>query len=429
MRYLAIPAALALMTLVGLGVSSQDRSEFEQDRRLQQQSQAAENQQQSENRQGSRTSPQSQSSSQNNGDGSYNQTDDPSTGQGDQGQQSGSGEPSETGQAESGNTGSDSQGGTRQGNGSQPNNQVGEGPNQVVINNENGDVTVQFGDGEGDGEQFVVIDSDGNSVPIDQGEGLVVRLGEDGRLEVVPPDEVREGDRILELKEDGFDLVGSDGSRVEFRQNGEDGGVTATEVSPDGTRTPLEPDENGTVTLQDGTEIDRITVIEDSGPIERIFERAAEIPWGWFVVGVVSLVVASLSVAYYLYRNRPEDDFDYSLLMTNNQSTDQFADFLEMLADDPEPTRAVRIGFYSVERGIAGIPPRRQNETPFEWHNRVSVAKPEYDQTLGVICDLFAKARFAPDASTADDQQKMVAQLRDLQRLGNRDAVLTNAAF
>ena len=87
---------------------------------------------------------------------------------------------------------------------------------------------------------------------------------------------------------------------------------------------------------------------------------------------------------------------------------------VERLAADPDPTRAIRLAFHAVEQGLSGLPVRRDEETPFEWHRRASDTVPAVEATLGRICDLYAKARFAPGRATEQDRRDMIADLRRL---------------
>ncbi len=267
-------------------------------------------------------------------------------------------------------------------------------------------------------------DKDGNLVAdqpnrddvtiLDPGEPSAIRVNENGEFEVVPADEIGPDDTVLVPDGDGgFDLIRPDGSRVEFRPDGENDGMTATEVGADGTETELTPNEDGTVTLEDGTEIGAIDQAEDSGPIERLIESTSEMPWLWLLLGFGLLAALSIGTAVYLHRNRPEEPFDYSQLVSPGQiPRDRFEEFLFMLQADPNPTRAVRLGFAAAENGLGGIPRKRFTETPFEWHKRVASKAVHKAKTVETICDLFARARFAPGESPEADRAQMIVQLR-----------------
>jgi hypothetical protein len=266
------------------------------------------------------------------------------------------------------------------------------------------------------------------SVVLDPDEASAIRIGEDGELEVVPLDEVSPDDTVLVPTGNGFDLVRPDGSRVEFRADGEHDGITATEVAPDGTETELVPNQDGTVTLDDGTTVGPIDAAEDGGPIERLLDTTSELPWPWVFGGLALLALLSIGTAVYLHKNRPDDPFDLSQFAIAGIPTDRFEEFLTMLGSDPDRSRAVRLSFYAAERGLGGAPRRRVEETPFEWQRRVEELRPELGRLLAPICDLFARARFAPGQATADDLAAMIAALRELNRAGDPAAASVGTA-
>ena len=255
-------------------------------------------------------------------------------------------------------------------------------------------------------------------IDIDPEDLVAIRVNEDGSFEVVPLDQISPDDTVLVPSDDGFDLVRPDGSRVEFRADGENDGITATEVAPDGTETELTPNPDGTVTLSDGTTVGPIDLAEDGGPIERFLDRTSDLPWPWVVGGLVLLALLSIGTALYLHRNRPNDPFDLSQFAVEGISVDSFEDLLRSLAADQDQDRAIRVAFYTAERGLAGLPPRRPTETPFEWHHRVSEERPDLAAALAPICDRFALVRFAPGHATSEDRDTVVAQLRALHQAG-----------
>ena len=153
-----------------------------------------------------------------------------------------------------------------------------------------------------------------------------------------------------------------------------------------------------------------------------MIDRASGLPWPWVFGGIALLALLSIGTAVYLHRNRPDDPFDYSQFATTGVPEDQFEKFLSILIADPDPGRAIRLAFYATERGLGGLPPRRADETPFEWHARVEQRRPELAPALAPICDMFARARFAPGESTAADRDLMVEHLRELNEVANRSS-------
>ncbi len=273
-----------------------------------------------------------------------------------------------------------------------------------------------------DGSITIELQSDGDLTATQNNEPLTadfddlsaIRVDEDGNFEVVPLDQINPDDTLLVPADSGFDLVRPDGSRVEFRPDGENDGVTATEVSPDGDRRELVPNPDGSVTLDDGRTVGPIDIAEDGGAFERLLDQTSDLPWPWVFGGIALLAALSIGTAVYLHRNRPTGQFDYGQFAVAGVPEDQFEKFLVILKDEPDPTRAIRLAFYAVERGMAGLPTRRSNETPFEWHSRVAETQPEMAAALAPICDLFAMARFAPGEATVANRDLMIEHLREL---------------
>jgi len=370
--WLAVPAFLAVLTLVGLGVSTEGRTDFER-----------------------RTTEAGQ-------DGTGDQIE--RTGP----VQDGSGQPQPTPGPEDGQS---TDGFQADGDGDQM--------ADITIATETGEIIIGV-DEDGRPLRLTPVGEDGTGQPveIDPDELVAIRLGEDGQLEVVPIDEVGPDDTILAPADGGFDLERPDGSIVEFRADGENGGITATEISPNGESTELEPGPDGSVTLSDGTTVGPIDVVDELGPMERLIERTRELPWPVLLAGLIVLVLGSIALALYLHRKRSDETFDFGQLASSGVPDGRFDQFLASLSADPDPSRAIRIGFSVAERGLGGIPSRRADETPFEWHRRVGEHGTAVDATLGRICDLFARARFAPGRSTENDRQAMVDALRQLHRQG-----------
>ncbi len=288
----------------------------------------------------------------------------------------------------------------------------------LVIQSESGPIRIDL---EPDGD-IVADQPSGELLDVDPDDLSAIRIDEDGNFEIVPLDEVSPDDTLLVPTEDGFDLVQPDGTRIEFRPDGENDGITATEISPNGEATELTPNPDGSVTLSDGTTVGPIDIAEDGGTFEQMVDRASNLPWPWVFGAIALLAVLSIGTAYYLHRNRPDDPFDYSQFGTTGVPEDQFEKFLAVLLADPDPSRAVRLAFYATERGLGGLPPRRADETPFEWHARVEQRRPELARPLAPICDMFARARFAPGQATAADRDLMVEHLRELNEVANSAA-------
>ncbi len=247
-----------------------------------------------------------------------------------------------------------------------------------------------------------------------------IRVDEDGNFEVVPLDEIGPDDTVLVPRDNGFDLVRPDGSLVEFRPNGENDGVTATEVSASGERRELEPNPDGSVTLDDGRTVGPIDFAEDGSALERLLDQTSDLPWPWVFGAIALLAALSIGTAVHLHRNRPTDQFDFSQFAVAGIPEDRFEKLLAVLKNEPDPAKAIRLAFYAVERGMAGLPHRRADETPFEWHGRVAVVDAKLAVPLAPICDLYALVRFAPGEATGNDRDLMIEHLRELNEVANR---------
>ncbi len=286
---------------------------------------------------------------------------------------------------------------------------------EITIVTDTGEIVVQLGE-DGRPIRLTPVGDEGTPIDVDPDDLVGIRLGQDGQLEIVPLDEIGPDDTVVAPADGGFDLLRPDGSRVEFRADGENDGVTATEISPDGEATELVPNPDGSVTLSDGTTVGPIDIAEDGGALERLIDRTRDLPWPWLVAALLLLIGGSVALALYLHRNRPDDGLDLSGLAGSGVSDGRFEQFLATLARDPNPSRAIRIGFSVAERGLGGTPPRRADETPFEWQARVAEHRPDAGALVGQICDLFARVRFAPGHASEADRQAMIAALQDLHR-------------
>ncbi len=300
-----------------------------------------------------------------------------------------------------------------------PDHQVAADGEPILIGAADGPVRIEL---ESNGDLVANQPSSDEAVTMDIDDLSAIRIDENGDLEVVPLDEIGPDDTTLVPNGDGFDLVRPDGSRVEFRPDGENDGMTATEVSPDGETNELTPNPDGSVTLEDGTTVGPIDVAEDGGPIEQLLDQTSDLPWPWVFGAIAVLAALSIGTALYLHRNRPPAEFDYSRFAVAGVPEDQLEKFLAILTADSDPTRSIRLAFYAVERGMAGLPTRRADETPFEWLSRVEQLSPQMAKPLAPICDLFAMARFAPGQATLQDRDLMVEHLRELNWVAEQSA-------
>lgn len=281
-------------------------------------------------------------------------------------------------------------------------------PPTVTITSEDGTIEIRF---DADGVARASVESQDGEFDLVPGTGSSVRLTTDGRLEPVPPGMIEPDDLGLTPTDRGVDVHAPDNPPVELRPDGRAGGVSATEFDGE-TATPL-TGTDGTVALSDGTTISPIELPGES--VATIVAAPREMPWRWIVATIVALAVASAITGYLLHRNHIEPSLSVTTTLDwATDGTEDFEGFLERLATDPDPTRAIRLAFHAVEQGLSGLPIRRAEETPFEWHRRASDTVPAVESTLGRICDLYAKARFAPGRATEHDRRDMIDDLRRL---------------
>lgn len=281
-------------------------------------------------------------------------------------------------------------------------------PPSVTLTSDGATIGLRF---DADGVARASVEGQDGEFDLVPGTGSGVRLTPEGRLEPVPPGIIEADDLGLTPTDQGVDVHAPDNPLVELRPDGRTGGVSATEFDGE-TVTPL-TGSDGTVELNDGTTISPIELPGQGTAV--VVATPREMPWRWIAATIAALATASALTGYLLHRNHVEPRF--SVTTTLDWATDgaeDFEGFLDRLAADPDPTRAIRLAFHAVEQGLSGLPVRRAEETPFEWHRRASDTVPAVESTLGGICDLYAKARFAPGRATEQDRRNMIVDLRRL---------------
>ncbi len=241
-------------------------------------------------------------------------------------------------------------------------------------------------------------------------DGLAIRIDE-GEPAAVPIESIENGDVALRPADTGFDRQGRDGQVVQFRPDGYDGGMTASEVQNDGGLIELEPDANGSVALTDGTTVQPISVTE---PPEIWQIKQGSIPWRLFFGAVGLIALGSIALALFLHVDFRKEPLPTTLV--DETPPDRLNALLAELHADPDPTRAVRRAFHIAEVGFGGLPSRRPTETPFEWSRRVERSNTLLAQPVSAMCDLFVKARFAPYQASEQDRTAMIEALGEAHR-------------
>jgi hypothetical protein len=363
LRWFAVSLALALLALIGLGVSAEGRDEFE-----------------------SRVV-----------DNDWRRSEDPSGG---------------SDGTSGGGSSSGSGSGYRPGSGEGPGTVSGPGgdgtPVDVEIRTPDGSVGIDL---QGDGTCLAHTSGEPGSEPLhlrpDPAGGTdELLVTGDGGLEPVPADQLRPDGLVLRPVDGGVDLVQPDGTVIQLRPGPDGRGVEATEVSPEGSVRTLEADRNGEIP------IDEDTTLVTGRPGLGMWER--DTPWRWIFIAIASIVAASLALAGFLYLTKPDHPFGPDFVGPAGVPADRFEEFLAMLADDDDHSRAIRLAFLAAERGIGGLPTRGETETPFEWSDRVAASRPDVADPLSDLCTLFATARFAPERPTAADRDRAISCLRRL---------------
>ena len=338
-------------------------------------------------------------------------------------------------------TGSEAAGqdGNDDGNGQENDQDEGSGGSTVEITSDAGRVDVELGNGSNP----IARPSTGGAEPadpvelndgVDQGsQGL--RLTEDGRLEPTEGAEIEPGDLVIEQAGDGFDLVGADGRRVEVRPAADgEGGFEVTEISADGQRQSLNPDEAGGIDLGDGVVL-RVPIEGTLDPAANngadesageesqqlsLWEQLTETAWRWVVLAFLALAALAAIINSYLRDDDEADEpFGPDFVGPEGIPIDRFDEFLDMLRNDPDPARALRLAFHAAERGMGDLPPRHSIETPFEWCDRVVIGRPHLGRPLRSLCDRFANARFAAERPSNATRDAALAELLELNQLAN----------
>ncbi|MEL7156363.1 MAG: DUF4129 domain-containing protein [Actinomycetota bacterium] len=381
-RWLLAPALLALMVLLGLAIGSESRAEFQERLR---DGQAAGDDDAAPD--GSADTERQQSSERDRPSGSGGDLDRPIASDGDS---TSEGPVTETGPEIS-----------------------------LEIRGDDGAVGVRLDPGgadvafprTGDGAAGLPTELTADGLPAGSG----YRLSADGRLEATPVSEASPGDIVIDpTPTDGIDLARADGSRIEIRtrpgSQGEAPTIDLTLVEPDGARAPLTADGGGAVEVGDGVSIQLPT----PGGMIPPMDEPATIAWRLFLLWLVSMTVASLGLAYYLWRTAPPLPFSEVFHPPAEVPVTRFVDYLAVLRMDPDAARAIRLAFQGAEGGLGSLPAREPTETPFEWHSRVAAEHPHLDAVLGSLCSRFTTARFAPERPSLADRDAAVDELEQL---------------
>lgn len=256
------------------------------------------------------------------------------------------------------------------------------------------------------------------------------RLTPAGGLEPVTGASIRPGDAVLRAVGSeggigsGVDLLLPDGAHAEVRLTADS--ITVTAVAPSGRRTPIETTPGGRTDLGDGLTLDipgpdPLTTGGDVAEGGSVDEPALD---PLRLAALVLLAVVAGGLLVWLGRHRraavEEEPFGPTFVSDAGVPEERFDEFIAMLAADRDPARAIRLAFSAAERGVGGLPRRLTTETPFEWSERVVPGRVELAAPLRSLCDRFALTRFAPEAPTLADRDAAIADLVAVNRLATR---------
>ncbi len=290
------------------------------------------------------------------------------------------------------------------------------GAPEVTVSSREGDISVRF-DGDGIARARPGDESAGE-IALAPGTDDSYQISQGGLLTPVPDrqaaEELADSGVVLSPGSDfGVVVVTPEGDSVRLQADGVTGGVSAVDLADQ--EAPIQPNSDGLVVLEDGT---TIGPLEEPGQFITIgSDPDQSMPWVaiFSVIAVVALVSAATGL--FLHRKSEEAPIVMGGSPGSQLKTMAFSELMDRLAADPDPTRAVRIGFDAAQAGLGGLPTRSEDETPFEWEDRVAQALPEAAQPVEVLCDLFARARFAPGASDEADRTLMMEQLNVIHQL------------
>lgn len=154
-----------------------------------------------------------------------------------------------------------------------------------------------------------------------------------------------------------------------------------------------------------------------SGPSR--FPLNPDINWTLLYGTLLAMVVVALSILAFLAWRRPRFGPDYHAPIATNDSQQTFDEFVARLGQDSNYERAIRLAFEAVENRIEHLPPRVLPETPFEWSQRVGQDHPHLHDPLETLCSHYARARFAPEQTTAQQRDETLTALRQLKHMSD----------
>ncbi len=97
-------------------------------------------------------------------------------------------------------------------------------------------------------------------------------------------------------------------------------------------------------------------------------------------------------------------------------SWDVFEDYLNELLANPDPTQAIRLAYAYAEQGMGRLIPRHPEQTPFEWCDAVAGSEPELAKTLRLLTDRYSAIRFGGQVATVEQRNQAISELRRLVR-------------
>lgn len=261
----------------------------------------------------------------------------------------------------------------------------------------------------------LIVNDDGTFVPYEIGEDVsdktVVVPNIDGGFTLVRPD----GSRVdINIGPDGVEATDSDGNPLELDEDG-DGridlgdGLGAREADVElgnGQALPEVGDQDSPGSSGPGLGSGRNLIILFVG-----LAALAGAVW-WFVAMKPKFRLQEVvggdvpPVAY-----QPNVPAPSAL-----GAWDAFEAFLQELLGDQDPTRAIRDAYAYAEQGIGRLPPRGQEQTPFEWCTSIESADQELGTLLRSLTNRYSAIRFADEIADGAERDAAVQELRVLVR-------------
>lgn len=89
-----------------------------------------------------------------------------------------------------------------------------------------------------------------------------------------------------------------------------------------------------------------------------------------------------------------------------------FEAYLSELAANPDPTQAIRLAYGYAEQGMGRLQPRDPEQTPQEWYRTVAMSEPEVARLLWPLTERYSAIRFGNHVATDAERHAALNELR-----------------